>query len=200
MFIVAEGPEGAGKSTLIANLAALYEGQHEVVVTREPGGTPVGEEFRRILKDPQYQGTFPAMAEFFGFLAARAAFVEQIVKPALSAGKIVLTDRFSLSTMAYQIAGRGLPERPCMEAIRLAEGGIQPRYVVLLARPQVGLARKKKQGDDGDRFAQEEVDFHKKVYDGYVKYGKSHGAIVIDTDHLSSEEVFQQVRAQLGGA
>lgn len=199
MFIAAEGPEGAGKGRLIANLAALYRGVREVIITQEPGTTPIGKEFRRILKDPKYQGTFPPLAELFGFLAARAVFVEQVVKPALAEGKVVLTDRFSLSTMAYQIAGRGLPEEPCMQAIQLAEGGVQPQYVVLLVSPEVGLARKKKQGDDGDRFAKESLDFHRRVHGGYLKYGQSQHAIVVDTDNLSAEEVFQKVRKQLGG-
>ncbi len=165
--------------------------------SREPGGTPVGEEIRAILKDPKYLGTFPPLTELFGFLAARAAFVENIVRPALAEGKIVITDRYSLSTMAYQIAGRGLPEAECMAAIKFAEGGISPFYVVLLVNQRRGLARKRRQGDAGDRFAQEDTEFHHRVWEGYWRYGEQFRALMINTDKVDSGTVFTTVRTAL---
>lgn len=198
MLLAVEGPEGCGKSTLIMHLASYYRGRGQsVLMSREPGGTEVGEEFRRVLKDPRYKDKFPPLAELFGFLAARAAFVEGIVKPALEDGTLVLTDRYSLSTMAYQIAGRGLPERECLAAIELAEGGVVPYYIVLLVDPRKGLRRKLIQHDADDRFAQEPLEYHQRVLDGYRRFGQQFGAYVVDTDTLSLEKVFQVVREHL---
>jgi len=198
MFLGIEGPEGSGKGTLAERLETLFRSRGRVVVrSREPGGTEVGEEFRRVLKDPKHQGKFPPLSELFGFLAARAAYVQDIVKPALARGDIVITDRFSLSTMAYQIAGRGLPEMQSLMAIQLAEQGIHPVYIVLLVSPEIGLERKRTQGDDKDRFAQEELAYHRKVYDGYRQYGRRFGAIIIDTDKLDPERAFREVQLQL---
>jgi dTMP kinase len=198
MFIAIEGPEGSGKSTLSDGLTALYQKRgFEVVQSREPGGTPVGEEFRRVLKDPRYQGKFPPLAELFGFLAARAAFLEGVVVPALAEGKIVITDRYSLSTMAYQIAGRGLPEERCMPAIQLAEGDYSPFYVVLLVSPEVGLKRKKDQNDDKDRFAQENVEYHHRIKEGYRRYASFVRGFTLDADYMDQADVLRVVSQRL---
>lgn len=198
MFIAVEGPEGCGKTTLTKRLSEMYrERGLDVLISREPGGTPVGEEFRRVLKDPKHQGSFPKLSELFGFLAARAAFVAGVVKPALDEGKLVLTDRFSLSTMAYQIAGRGLPERECLAAIALAESGVSPYYIALLVDPHIGLRRKADQGDAGDRFALESLDYHQQVHEGYRRYGRRFGAYIVGTDTLSAEQVFRAVQEHL---
>lgn len=200
MFIAIEGPEGSGKSTLSDKLTAFYRARGQrVVQTREPGGTPIGDKFRRILKDPKYQGQFPPVAELFGFLAARAAFVDGLVHPALADGKVVLTDRYSLSTAAYQIAGRGLPEAECLAAIKLAEGGMHPYYIVLLVEPEIGLARKRKQGDDRDRFAQEKLAYHRRVADGYFRYSalEQFGPNTLINADQDPEQVFQQAVSAL---
>lgn len=201
MFIGIEGPEGSGKSTLSDSLTLLYRRRGlKVEQSREPGGTPVGEDFRRILKDPVHQGKFPPLAELFGFLAARAAFVDGVVRPALAEGKIVITDRYSLSTMAYQIAGRGLPERECLAAIQLAEGGVVPFYVVLLVNSRRGLHRKAQQGDAHDRFAKEELSYHQRVWEGYWKYGQYVGALTVNTDKVDADTVFAVVKKELDGS
>lgn len=198
MFIAIEGPEGSGKSTLSDGLTTLYRKRgFQVVQSREPGGTPVGEEFRRVLKDPRYQGRFPPLAELFGFLAARAAFLEGIVVPALIAGKIVITDRYSLSTMAYQLAGRGLPEERCMPAIQLAEGDYSPFYVVLLVSPEVGLKRKSIQKDDGDRFARESIEYHRRIKEGYRRYASTVRGFTLDADYMTQDDVLRVVSQKL---
>src|SRR5258706_1661146 len=106
LFIVLEGPEGAGKSTLAAALVATMQAQGvEPIAVREPGGTAAGELARQALLDPEHP--VGPVAELFFYLAARAELVDQVIRPALNAGRVVLSDRFSLSTEAYQIAGRG---------------------------------------------------------------------------------------------
>ena len=124
-LIVLEGPEGAGKSTQIKLLAeALTKAGRKVVALREPGGTPLGEEVRRLVLH-ETESDVVARAESLLFMAARAQLVEKHILPALQAGHTVLLDRFFLSTYAYQIAGRGLPHDQVMAANRLATTGLR---------------------------------------------------------------------------
>src|SRR2546425_2549878 len=135
VFIVVEGPEGAGKSTLVRWLAArlVAEGLPAMAV-RQPGGTPVAEAARKVaLKFPHEMSP---VAELFLFLAARADLVQRVIRPALEAAQVVVADRFDLSTIAYQVAGGGLPADDVAHAIRLATGGLGPG--VLLGRDAPG--------------------------------------------------------------
>ncbi len=122
LFVTFEGIEGSGKTTQVAKLAErLRACGREVVVVREPGGTPLAEEARRLVLDPSLKPG--PVAEVFLYLVARADLVGKVVGPALERGVLVLADRFDLSTRAYQIGGRRLPERPVLEANALATGG-----------------------------------------------------------------------------
>jgi dTMP kinase len=140
MFVAFEGGEGVGKSTQIARAATwLREQGREVLETREPGGTPLGQELRRLVLDPQSHHVTPR-AETLLYAADRAHHVDTVVRPALAAGQIVLTDRYIDSTHAYQGAGRGLDESRVVT--RWATGGLLPDLTVLLdLDPRVGLRR-----------------------------------------------------------
>ena len=139
----------------------------EVLVVREPGGTPLAEEARRlVLLDPAARPG-PA-AELFLYLVARADLVARVVRPALERGATVLADRYDLSTRAYQIAGRGLPEGPVLAANALATGGLQPDLVIVLdLPPAVGRARQDAAGKVRDRLEREDDAFHRRVAEAF---------------------------------
>lgn len=140
-LIVFEGMEGVGKTTQLRRLAVeLTRSGMEVVSVREPGETPVGEGIRALLLEPS--SVIAARTEALLFMASRAELIERTVRPALLAGRIVLADRFFLSTYAYQVAGRGLPEADVHAANRLATDALVPDLTVLLALPvATGMAR-----------------------------------------------------------
>ena len=167
LFIVVEGPEGAGKSTLVRSLAArLLADGRQVVTVREPGGTPVAEAARKVaLKFPHAMA--PA-AELFLFLAARADLVHHVIQPALDAGQVVLADRFELSTLAYQVAGGGLPAEAVAQANRLATAGLVPDITLVLDVPvDVGRERQRAARKVQDRFERQDDAFHRRVLEAY---------------------------------
>jgi dTMP kinase len=134
-FIVLEGGDGVGKSTQAALLSSFMDARGiPHVLTREPGGTPVGEAIRELLLG-RADFDMPAETELLLMLAARATFVRDVVRPALAEGKVVLADRFSLSTLAYQGYGRGLDLDDVREAIRIATGGLDADLYVVLDLP-----------------------------------------------------------------
>jgi len=167
MFVAVEGPEGAGKTTLVAALAArLRAAGVPVVAVREPGGTPVAEAARGLVLSPDLDMT--AGAELFLFLTARADLVERVVRPALSAGKTVLADRYSLSTVAYQVYGRGLQRNAVLAAIQLATGGLEPDLTLVLdIPPELSRARQGSRSGGPDRLEGEDTGFHERVVDGF---------------------------------
>ena len=163
VFVTVEGVEGAGKTTQVALLAERLRGSgREALVVREPGGTPLAEEARRLVLDPAMD-LGPA-AELFLMLVARADLVHHVIGPALARGTTVLADRFDLSTRAYQIGGRGLPEPEVSAANRLATGGLVPDLVVVLdLAPAVGRARQDAAGKRRDRMELAGEAFHARV-------------------------------------
>lgn len=171
-FIVFEGGEGSGKST--ASLAVVQRLQAEgrpVLHTREPGGTPAGELVRGLLHQP-----LTPWAELFAFLAARAQLVATVIRPALDRGETVVCDRFAPSTFAYQVHARGLDPVVVRTANAAATGGLEPDLVVYLdIPPETGLARKHGE-DEAIRTGLEDLEFHRKVREGYLLQARAAAA------------------------
>ncbi len=168
LFVVVEGPEGSGKSTLVRSLAARMSAAGRApVVVREPGGTPLAESVRQALLDADHQ--VAPVAELFLFLAARADLTAQVLQPALAEGQVVLADRFTLSTEVYQVVGRGL-DRALVEAGNLAAtGGVGPDITLVLDLPPgVGRGRQEAAGKALDRLDRESGDFHDRICRAYV--------------------------------
>jgi len=174
-FITFEGVEGSGKTTQI-RLAGqfLREKGFSVVMTQEPGGTPLGERIREILLN---RGGFDISgdAEVFLFAAARAQHTDAVILPALERGQVILCDRFSDATIAYQAFGRGLPLETVREVCRLASRGLSPHRTLLFDLPvEKGLERAfrriagRDEGQREDRFEQEHLDFHHRIREGYL--------------------------------
>ena len=166
-FLVVEGPEGAGKSTLARALEVRWREMGErVQLVREPGGTTLAEAARGLVLDPALDTG--AAAELFLMLAARADLVDKVIRPRLAEGYVVIADRFDLSTMAYQVAGRGLPRASVTAANTLATGGLLPDLTLVLdIPPGTGTARQASAGKALDRMEQEAVAFHERVYGEY---------------------------------
>lgn len=166
VFVSFEGIEGCGKSTQLSLLAQeLGRRGVEVVATREPGGTPLGEELRALLLDPAFEPD--PWAELFMLEAARAQLVRAVIRPALQRGAWVLADRFADSSLAYQAGGRGLPWRQVRAANRMATGGLAPHRTVILELP-VAQALQRARGRpttqaSNRRFEDEAEAFHRRV-------------------------------------
>ena len=171
-FLSFEGIEGCGKTTQLRELARRLRGLGYLVVeTREPGGSPISEQIRTILLDPENQSITPR-CELLLFLAVRAQHVSEIIKPALEKGAVVLCDRFTDATMAYQGYGRGLGPDTVARLNRFATAGLAPDLTLLLDVPvAVGLNRKRRVGDL-DRLDREHVPFHEAVRRGYLRIAK----------------------------
>ena len=196
MFITFEGGEGAGKSTLSKKVFDELMRSHEVLMTREPGGTPFGEEVRHLLLHHQTDKTTPfqvcAKAELFLFEAARVQHIEEVIKPALAQKKIVLCDRFSDSTIAYQGAGRSLGTDFVKQCDALATGGLKPELTFFVdIDPEIGLARVRSRSDVKDRIEDEALAFHKRVREAFqILARESQGRIVVLDGTLSEQELF----------
>lgn len=200
LFIVLEGVEGAGKSTQARLLSGWFESLGlTYTLAREPGGTPVGEAIRRVVLD-RGDLTMPPETELFLILGARAAFVRDVVRPALEAGRIVLADRFDLSTFAYQGFGRGLDLEQVKRANEMATGGLTPdMYLVLDVPVEMGMERKGGIGS-GDRIEREGVAFFSRVRDGYRTLAETVPTARLIPAHGAPGEILAALKRSLGGA
>ncbi len=188
-FITFEGGDGSGKSTQIKKLKTYLEARnHQVTLTREPGGTEIGEKIRKIILDPA-SGEMSAMAEALLYAASRAQHVAQVIRPALESGHIVICDRFIDSSMAYQGYGRGLGE-----AVRIinqyAAGECMPDLTFLMKlAPRMGSRRI--EGREKDRIECEEDAFHQAVYQGYEELERIYAGRMIGIDASGSIEAIE---------
>jgi dTMP kinase len=170
LFITLEGPEGSGKSTQSVRLtAALRQAGYSVVRTREPGGTPLAEAIRHTLLSTSSRESVTAETEALLILAARSHHVAHIIMPALQRGQIVICDRFSDSTFAYQGYGRDVNMQWLRKANDVASGGLSPVLTLLFDLPaSVGLARRRKAQGGQNRLDRESENFHRKVRRGFL--------------------------------
>jgi dTMP kinase len=174
LFLTIEGPEGAGKTTVAERLESLARrAGRNPLLTREPGGTTIGERIRDVVLSASASGGHDPRTDALLFNAARAELVRQVIEPALDAGRLVICTRFADSTIAYQGHGAGLPVDELRAIERFATGGLRPDRTLILDLPaDVGLARKL--GPDLTRFETEfDLDFHQRVRAGYLAMARA---------------------------
>jgi len=208
MLIVLEGPEAVGKSTQLRRLVEWLRGAGlEVLSLREPGGTPVGDDLRRIVLDPA--ASLSPRTEALLFMASRAELVDQVIQPALAARKVVVLDRFFLSTYAYQIHGRGLASEDVRAANRFATNGLVPDLTVLLRMPLAeSLRRLERRRAGQDRIEKASRDFHERVAGAFETFAseewqQSHpecGRVVGINAMGTEDEVFGRLRSAVQAA
>ncbi len=201
LFVTFEGPDGGGKSTQQAILSDYLCGRgFATLCTREPGGTPLADGIRQLLLDPAYQGMCP-VAEALLYAASRAQHVQEVIRPALTQGKIILCDRFLDSSLAYQSFGRGLPEALVRGINEDAVDGFIPDLTFLLdIDPTAGLARvADSRGEAGlDRLEQEASSFHRLVREGFLALATEFPERIHLIDAaLPAEEVAGQIRQRV---
>ena len=199
MFVSLEGIEGCGKSTQIRRLAAhLQAAGQSVVLTHEPGGSPLGPELRRILLSEAFSPG--PRTELLLYAAERAEHVDKVIAPALRAGRWVLCDRYGDATRAYQCFGRGIPRAEVEAAHALATGGLEPDLTLFLRIPvEEGLGRARRRngrsGVDEGRFEAEDTSFHRRVAEGYEALAAEFpGRIVVVDGRGGEDEVFERVK------
>ena len=188
LFITFEGVEGCGKSTQVARLKDRISSKgYSVVVTREPGGTPISESIRAILLDPE-NGALSQTTELLLYAAARAQHVDALIRPQVEAGAVVICDRFADSTKAYQGAGRKIGPEVIGRLNEIATRGLRPDITLLLDLPaEAGLARARQHGAF-DRIEQEPLEFHRAVREAFLRIAGQEPGRVHTIDATQSEE------------
>ncbi|MEW7977048.1 MAG: dTMP kinase [Candidatus Sedimenticola endophacoides] len=196
-FITIEGGEGAGKSTNLDYIRSLIEAAgHPVLFTREPGGTPLGEEVRELLLGHRHTGMADD-TELLLMFAARAEHIARCIRPALERGQWVLCDRFTDATYAYQGGGRGLSEARIATLEQWVQGGLRPDLTLLLDLPvEIGLSRAGARSEP-DRFEREQAAFFQRVREAYLRIAEAHPARVTVIDAAPGLE---RVQAQIDRA
>ena len=198
-FITLEGIDGAGKSTHLAWLADFFR-QHglTVRVTREPGGTELGEKLRQVLLDPK--NAMHAETEAMLMFAARREHLDQVIEPALAQGEWVVCDRFTDATFAYQGGGRGMDWQRLSQLEQWAQRGLQPDLTLLFdVAAEIGRQRARR-ARSADRFEQEQSDFYRRVRDGYLRRAREASSRIRVIDASQSVAQIQQELTDIAAA
>ena len=191
LFISIEGPDGSGKSTQISILKEYFCSKgRDVLLTREPGGTAIGEKIREIILD-RNNSEMVSMTEALLYAASRAQHVAQVIRPALEAGKIVICDRFVDSSIAYQGYGRELGESVCVINEYAVNGCLPDLTFLLKIDPKVGKGRIR--FEDQDRLEQEKLEFHQRVYQGYAALEAASERIIGINAERGIEEISRDI-------
>ena len=191
MFVTFEGIEGSGKSSLIAQLKKYFKNSKlEAFFSKEPGGTDLGKEIRKILLNPKY--SFDPTSELLLLLADRAEHVQKIIRPNLQKNKLIFCDRYLDSTLAYQGSGRNLDKKIIKEMFKALDFPIPDLTILLDVPVQIGLSRARKR-NKLDRFEKEDLNFHENVRRSYLDLAKNDSArIVLFDSSISEEELFKK--------
>jgi dTMP kinase len=207
MFITLEGIEGAGKTTQVENIVAFFKSRgYECLVTREPGGTAVGERIRGILLDPAHVRLDPA-AELLLYMADRVQHIRSVIEPGIAGGRVVICDRFFDATLVYQGYARGIDKALIRKLHHLVCDDLQPDVTLLFdLDPAVGLERAWRQIRNGSRtdtetrFEQEKLDFHRKVRAGYLELARMEPGRIRIVDAGRPEQHVSQAIIQILGS
>lgn len=198
MFITLEGPDGSGKSTHIGPLVEYLRQQgYPVLTTREPGGTLISDQVRAVLLNRMENTAMHPRTEILLFLAARAQLVEEVIRPRLSAGEIVLSDRYADSTLAYQGYGHGVDCDLLRQLLNFATGNLWPDLTILLdVDVEVGLRRRQVTGCEWNRLDAYTVSFHQRVRQGYHELAQRDPArwVIVDASQ-PADQVQADLRA-----
>ena len=195
-FITFEGSEGCGKTTQIETLAKALEAQGKtVLITREPGGTLIGEKIRNLLQDPSYKNEISDMAELLLFSASRAELIASRIQPALKRGEIVICDRFYDSTYVYQGLGRAIGMEIVEQLNQITVGTLKPDLTILLdLDAKVGIERaKSRQSGELDRIENESLAFFEAVRNGYLELAKKEPERFKTIDGLLSVDAIKAI-------
>lgn len=201
IFVTLEGPDGSGKSTLAAGLKEKFEGAgFDYILTREPGGTEIAEKIRDLILDTDNSEMDPS-CEALLYAASRAQHTHELIIPSLNQGKLVLSDRYVLSSLAYQGAGRGLGMEAVADINRFATGGLVPDLVFFLNVDPITVLERKAKKVAQDRLERAGDEFHTRVYEGYLESIKySDNVIILDGKQgpeLIVDQAWQSIKKRM---
>jgi len=201
LFITFEGPDGSGKTTQLKLLADyLVEKGYKVLTTRDPGGTIISDQIRGILLEPNHN-ELKNQTEILLYASSRAQLVHEIIIPAINQGKIVLCDRYIDASIAYQAYGLGVSRKIVEQINYFASSGLQPTRTYLLnINPEIGISRvlervKNEFNNKLDRIEQKEIEYHRKVHEGFSKLAREHSNRIVEIDgEKAIDKIFQLIR------
>ncbi len=197
MFITLEGPDGSGKTSQVAPLVEFLQNEGlQLLALREPGGTEISEQVRQVIMTMKNTGMNPR-TEILLFLAARAQLVAEVIRPALAEGKVILCDRYADSTLAYQGYGHGVDLEILRSMLDFATGRLYPDLTLLLdIETEAGLRRKRRAGGEWNRLDAYDIDFHRRVRQGYFELAANEPERWVVIDASQPPEVVQSAMRQ----